>query len=389
MLLALLPLLFLAVTVSADAKSLIVPLTRKATGSLQGLAKQERLRFGGKAYSPARRAVPAKYSLWAFYATIGIGSPVSAVNYDLVIDTGSANTWVGAGKTYKQTSTSEATGSKVHVSWADNTLYMTGKEYIDMVNITSDLVIKYQAIGVASDTAGFHGYDGVLGLGPVSLTDGTTSGKHEIPTVTDTLFKEGTISANTVSLALAPATNGGSITFGAVDGSLYVGNLTWAPITSTYPANGYWGLDASIAYGGRTLLNSVGAIDTGSSFIHFPTDVFNKYRSATGAVLDSATSLLRVTSAQYDALQPLDFVIAGQTFSLTANGQIWPRSLNTAIGGTTSKIYLVVTDSGKTSGKGLDIIFGLSFLERFFTAYDTAAGRIGLAQTTFTNATTN
>lgn len=91
-------------------------------------------------------------------------------------------------------------------------------------------------------------------------------------------------------------------------------------------------------------------------------DVFNKYRSATGAVLDSATSLLRVTTVQYDALQPLDFVIAGQKFSLTANGQIWPRSLNTAIGGSTSKIYLVVTDSGKTSGKGLDIIFGLSFL---------------------------
>lgn len=110
---------------------------------------------------------------------------------DLVIDTGSANTWVGAGKTYKQTSTSEATGSKVvrtggptpasvhltrvcclsqHVSWTDGALYMTGKEYIDMVNITSDLVIKYQAIGVASDTAGFDGYDGVLGLGPVSLT---------------------------------------------------------------------------------------------------------------------------------------------------------------------------------------------------------------------------
>lgn len=79
-LLAHLPLLFLAATVSADATLLTVPLTRKASGSLQGLAKQERLRFGGKAYSPTRRAVPAKYSLWAFYATIGIGSPVSAVN---------------------------------------------------------------------------------------------------------------------------------------------------------------------------------------------------------------------------------------------------------------------------------------------------------------------
>lgn len=61
--------------------------------------------------------------------------------------------------------------------------------------------------------------------------------------------------------------------------------------------------------------------------------MFNKYKSATGAVLDSSTGFLRITSAQYAALQPLEFVIGGRSFALPPNGQIWPRSLNTIIPG--------------------------------------------------------
>jgi hypothetical protein len=56
------------------------------------------------------------------------------------------------------------------------------------------------------------------------------------------------------------------------------------------------------------------------------------------------TGLLKISAAQYSALQPLDFKIGEYTYGLSANGQIWPRSLNTAIGGTSSSIYLVVGD---------------------------------------------
>lgn len=75
-----------------------------------------------------------------------------------------------------------------------------------------------------------------------------------------------------------------------------------------------------------------------------PLDAYNAYRSATGATLDNATGLLKITSAQFSALKPLNFVIGGTTYTLSANAQIWPRSLNTAIGGSSSSIYLVVND---------------------------------------------
>jgi hypothetical protein len=77
------------------------------------------------------------------------------------------------------------------------------------------------------------------------------------------------------------------------------------------------------------------------------------------------------------------------TYEFTANAQIWPRSLNTEIGGTNRSIYLVVADIGANSGSGLDFINGYVFLERFYSVYDTAQKRVGFANTKYTHANTN
>ena len=210
-----------------------------------------------------------------------------------------------------------------------------------------------------------------------------------------------------------------------------------SPITSTSPSNQFWGINQSVRYGTSTsiLTTTAGIIDTGKqkvsqilqvdSSINIPgttllllaTDGFNKYKTATGAVADSATGLLRITSAQFSALQSLFFIPGGvgsiffsisktdahgfqsiilfsylqlkTTFELTANAQLWPRSLNTDIGGTAGRIYLIVNDLGTPSGQGLDIINGYAFLERFYVVIDTANKAVGLANTPFTHATTN
>jgi cathepsin E len=77
------------------------------------------------------------------------------------------------------------------------------------------------------------------------------------------------------------------------------------------------------------------------------------------------------------------------SFGLTPNGQIWPRVLNTAIGGASNSILLIVGDIGAPSGSGLDFINGQTFLERFYSVFDTTNRRVGLATTSFTTATTN
>ena len=65
------------------------------------------------------------------------------------------------------------------------------------------------------------------------------------------------------------------------------------------------------------------------------------------------------------------------------------RSLNAVVDGQPDSIYLIVVDIGADLGEGLDFINGQVFLERFYSVFDTANGQFGIANTPFTNATTN
>ncbi|KAG1820851.1 aspartic peptidase domain-containing protein [Suillus subaureus] len=332
-------------------------------------------------------SVNATNAVTIYTADIGVGSP--ATYYTLLVDTGSSNTWIGANKAYQKTSTSHDTGGIF--------AYVLGEEYTDTVTFNSDLVIDNQSIGVATAfsylTSGLDGPDGILGLGPVDLTQGTVSNAYEVPTVTDNLYAQRKISSEVLGVFFAPASSNdssGELTFGGYNASKITGDVNYVPITSTSPANTYWGIDQSISYGDTVILDeTAGIVDTGTTFILIASDAFDKYQSATGATLDESTELLTITSEQYDQLSSLYFTIGGVTYELTPNAQIWPRSLNSAIGGTTDSIYLVISSTGSSSGSGLDFTNGYCFLERFYSVYDTTNSRVGLATTEYTNATTN
>lgn len=296
----------------------------------------------------------------------------------------------------------------------------SGEEFKDTVTIAPKLVIKTQSIGVASQSQGFNTVDGILGfvhsflswvvhllilnpsIGPKDLTAGTVSNQNIVNTVTDNLFKNGKIPKNELGIFFRPATSGGGkgeMTWGGIDTTKIVGSVNYVPVTTTQPASFYWGISQTIKYGSQTILpntqgtscptkslrrrvwkNYEGIVDTGTTlvllasgatniFYHVdsiteshPADAFAKYETATGATPDGATGLLKITAAQYSQLKNLNFKIGTQTYSLTPNAQIWPRSLNTQIGGTAGSIYLIVGDLGSPSGQGLDFIDGYAFL---------------------------
>ncbi|KAI0050951.1 aspartic peptidase A1 [Auriscalpium vulgare] len=328
-----------------------------------------------------------------YVASVGVGSP--ATSYSLLIDTGSSNTWLGATKAYVKTSTSTKTSDSVSVRYGSGSF--SGTEYTDTVTLGSGLTITNQSIGVASRSSGFTGFDGILGIGPTDLTLKTLSpdATSLIPTVTDNLASQGTIPTDLVAVSFEPTTStsvtNGELTFGGTDASKFTGSVTYIGLTGTTPASEYWGIDQSISYGsGTTILSSTaGIVDTGTTLILIATDAFTRYKTATGAVLDNTTGLLRITSAQYSNLKSLFFTTGSTTFELTANAQLWPRSLNSYIGGSSSNIYLVVNDLGSPSGEGLDFINGYTFLERFYSVFDTTNKRVGFATTSFTTATSN
>ncbi|KAI6020112.1 hypothetical protein PISMIDRAFT_29263 [Pisolithus microcarpus 441] len=336
-------------------------------------------------------SIPVTNIAYSYIAAVGVGNP--ATTYNLIVDTGSSNTWVGAETSYTVTSTSVDTDEPVSVSYGSGSF--SGTEWTDTVTLES-LTINQQSIGVASQSTGFSGVDGILGIGPEDLTQGTLTNEPttRIPTVTQNLYTQGEIPAEIVGVSFEPTTTdsstNGELTFGGVDSSKYTGTLSYTPLTTTAPASYYWGVDESITYGSTTILSTTaGIVDTGTTLILIATDAYNQYQSVTGGVSDSATGLLRLTTSQYDALQNLDFNIGGVTYSLTPNGQIWPRSLNTYIGGSSDYVYLIVGNLGSNSGSGLDFVNGQTFLERFYSVFDTTNSRVGFATTPYTDATTN
>ncbi|KAK0187794.1 acid protease [Armillaria mellea] len=316
----------------------------------------------------------------------------SAQTFTLLIDTGSSNTWVGADTEYVPSSTSKSTRKTVKVSYGSGSF--SGTEYTDRLELAPDLVIDEQSIGVASTAEGFSGVDGILGIGPVELTEGTVGGSGTIPTVTDNLKSEGKIEKESIGISYVPTTGtdlaNGELTFGSEDSSKYTGEITYVPITSTSPASNYWGIDQSVSYGTTTIMStSAGIVDTGTTLLLLSSGAFKKYTTATGAKMDESTGLLSVTEAQFEKMKNLSFKIGSTTFEMTPNAQIWPRSLNTMMGGKANGIYLVVADMGSMDGSGLDFIDGFAFLQRFYSVYDTTNKQVGIAVTAHTNDTTN
>ncbi|KAG2147742.1 acid protease [Suillus bovinus] len=338
-------------------------------------------------------SVSATNAVMMYTADVGVGSP--ATYYTLLVDTGSSNTWIGANKAYEKTATSKDTGNHFSVSYGEGLdgSYVSGEEYTDTVTLNSDLVIDNQSIGVAYEYSDMGSLDGFLGVGPVDLTQGTVRNTNDVATVTDNLYKQGTISSEVLGVFFAPISSdntGGELTFGGYDASKITGDVSYVPITSTSPASAYWGTDQSISYGSTTILDeTAGIVDTGTTLILIASDAFDKYQSATGGTLDEATGLIQISSGQYQQLSSLYFTTGGVTYELTPNAQIWPRSLNSYIGGTTDGIYLIVSSTGSSSGSGLDFINGYCFLERFYSVYDTTNSRVGFATTEYTYATTN
>ncbi|KAJ6584084.1 acid protease [Mycena vulgaris] len=315
--------------------------------------------------------------------TVGVGSP--ATDYTLLIDTGSSNTWIGADKPYNPTSTSTDTRNTVSVSYGSGSF--TGTEYTDQVTLGPGLVIQNQSIGVSSQATGFNDVDGIFGIGPVDLTTGTVGSTTSVPTVTDNLFKQGTIPLESIGISYVPtasATNAanGELTFGGTDSTKFTGEISYVPITQTSPASNY-GTDTTI------LDLTAGIVDTGTTLLLIATDAFQAYQQATGATPDRTTGLLTVTEEQFDQMQSLFFQIGDTTLELTPNAQIWPRALNSTLGGTEGNIYLITADLGSNSGSGLDFIDGFGFLQRFYSVFDTTNSRVGFATTEFTDATTN
>ncbi|KIK92610.1 hypothetical protein PAXRUDRAFT_146921 [Paxillus rubicundulus Ve08.2h10] len=389
---ALLPAVLLATSFASASPFFSIPLTRlERTGSyLKGSPDADRARASllrSRTASSGPITVPATNLGYVQYTTsVGIGFPPTY--YNLLVDTGSSNTFCGTGTKYVRTSTSIPTGESVNVTYGSG--YFYGIEYLDQVTLASNFVIVNQSIGDALSYADFEGIDGIIGLGPTILTEGTLTHETElIPTVMDNLVLQGLIKDQTLGVYFAPATSrsetNGVLTYGGTDPSLYKGKLTYTPVTETYPASYYWGINVtSSTYGTKTVIpvSTAGIVDSGTTQVLLADDFFTVYMDAIpGAKMDPNTGLLEIPKSSVASMQPLNFTIGCTVFSMDVAAQLIPTDQNTIWGGVESKHYGVLGNLGDPSGEGLDFIIGQKFIERYYTVFDTDRNRVGFAQT--------
>ncbi|KAI0672095.1 aspartic peptidase domain-containing protein [Trametes maxima] len=268
---------------------------------------------GASAASGGVFDAPATSRTVSYTVTVLIGDPPTS--YELLIDTGSSNTFVGAGKKFVPSKSAQATEYAVSVAYGSG--YFGGQEWIDTVTLAEGLTISNQSFGVAVTSNGFEGLDGILGVGPQGLTKGSLvlCPETTIPTVTDNAWDAGSLDRYEIGISFEPTqlavSNIGELTFGGADPTKYIGELQYVPMTTIEPASNYVGYVQSIRYGdkGPVLKETAGILDTGTTLTLIASDAFKTYQEYTGAVADNSTGLLRISKEQYGNLENLYFKI--------------------------------------------------------------------------------
>ncbi|KAJ6508368.1 acid protease [Mycena sanguinolenta] len=340
--------------------------------------------------SGSATCIPVMNNSVTYLASVGFGKP--ATSCELLIDTGSSNTWVMR-SSRKDTPACTDTRKKFSITYGKG--QTEGTMCTDQVTLCPSLVIEEQMVGLADQASDMAGTAGILGIGPVDLTVGSTADKAEIATVTDNCVKQGLMEVEAIGISYRPTTadgNGmtGYLCFGGADAKMYTGDLNYVPVTKTQPACLYWGHDQSISYDGQEIMAlTSGIADTGTTLCMLPQSTFLAYQKATGATLDDATGLLCFTEEQFKNVKSMMFNIGGVQYELIPDAQLWPRSQNESIGGAKDKIYSIFASMGQMENQGLDFINGYTFLQRFYSCYDTTNSRLGFATTQDTMAQTN
>ncbi|KAG2354919.1 hypothetical protein BDR07DRAFT_1304712 [Suillus spraguei] len=387
-LLALLTFSIMASPVKVRNSRVTLPMTRRLTFSnVTDLLRRDEARLAAFSDSTYDRHayVPLTNTGLSYVVSLDIG----ARKYNLIVDSGSVMTWVGANTPFERSTVGVNTGKPMSFDYGYGSF--RGTLFKDTIYITEEITIPQMQIGVASESQGIA-FDGILGIGPTAAGLGATDSPEDaIQTVTDRLFKQDTISQPVVGVFFQPSVMDqvtyGELSFGGADPYLHRGDIEYTRMTATPGSS--WGINQRISYGTTNiniLDDTTGIVDCGFTFLYVASDAYEKYKDLTGGMVNPANDLLRISPDQYNALQDLNFHIGEKTFSLNRNAQIWPRFLNHAMNGDINDIFLIVKSF---TGPGFNFINGYVFLQRFYTVFDSGRRQVGFAQHAFTDSFSN
>nr|XP_017508033.2 pepsin F-like isoform X2 [Manis javanica] len=310
----------------------------------------------------------------AYIGTISIGTPPQ--EFKVIFDTGSTDLWVPSIYCYTSacaehnlfnttwSSTFVNSGRPINLFYGSGR--MSGILGYDTVQI-GNLVDVAQAFGLSLNKPGTftqHGiFDGILGLGFPSL------GLKGVTPVFDNLWKQSLIAQNIFAFYLNNKNEGSMVMFGGVDNSYFSGNLSWVPVSKP----SYWQISMdSISINGKVVACDGGCqaiVDTGTSLLIGQIDPVNNIQNIINAK-KSLNNEFIIDCNTINTLPDIVFTIGGIAYPVPARSYVLEDSKDNCYSTFSESVFETDTELW---------ILGDVFLRLYFTVYDRANNRIGLA----------
>eukprot|EP00736_Rhodelphis_marinus_P002663 Rmarinus@m.11880 len=315
-----------------------------------------------------------------YYGEIEIGTPPQ--KFKVIYDTGSSNLWIPSKSCWSlscllhstydhsKSSTYEKIGTEMAIQYGSGSCEgFLSKDKVTVAGLT----IEDQVFGEVTKEPGLAfvagKFDGILGLAFPSISvDG-------VPPVFNKMMENKLVEDSVFSFWLSrqgTSKKGGVITFGGIDESLYTGEIHYVPLSSET----YWQFTADdLMVNGVSLSNGKfeAIADTGTSLITGPSEKINALNTKIGAV-SSGMGAATIDCTQRDSLPELDFVIGGQTYTLSPSDYTLEATM---FGSTQCMSGFMAMDM--PSGKELWIL-GDVFIGKYYTVFDYGNSRVGFAE---------
>lgn len=315
----------------------------------------------------------------AYFGEISVGTP--AQKFSVVYDTGSGNLLIPGESCHDPACTAHAQfsqdrsstveemncdGSEVEGGQSSDELtitfgtgHMTGKCLKDNICI-GNLCAKGNFVSSTEESSSpfaSFSFDGVLGLALDSMA------QSEDFSLVSRLVRSDLLAEPIFSVFLSDSNAETSeITFGQVKHEHMASEMFWVPVTR---ASGYWEVqieDITIDDKPQQICEDCFvAVDTGTSQLAGPSDIVSKLHEKLNVEEDCGN---------YHKLPKLGFVIGSHILNLEAKDYVDKA-------GSTCQVSLMSLDVPPP--KGPLFVFGIPFLQKFFTVYDHAKNRVGFA----------
>jgi len=315
-----------------------------------------------------------------YFGNVSVGTPPQF--FQVVFDTGSGNLIIpGADCTsqactshdqweFKKSSTAKAVncdGSQIKDGMATDQItitfgtgQITGGCMEDKICIGNACTVGGLIVATQESVAPFNSFsfDGVLGLALTDMSEGPQF------SLMDRSIKDGVLNKGLFSVFFSNSDSEASeITFGAIKKEHMASeDLFWVPVTGK---SGYWEVridDIALNSEPQSLCEDCKvAVDTGTSQLAGPSSVIENLQSKLNVAHDCSN---------YDSLPKLGFVMNEKVLSLDPSDYV-----NNHDGRCT--VSLMSLDVPPPNGPLF--IFGVPFLQKYFTVYDRENTRVGFA----------